>query len=239
MKLVLLDMFDTTVSVNSLDFYDGLKGIWEKYFKDICTYDEMREFGMELYPEILATKKEYEEVSFAKDEFPRFCEHFGLDHGPLSQEDETEFRLGMSDVTFLDETRDLLECLKEKGIPVCILSNACTSAISLRGLLKSVGADEYFERVFSSSDFGLKKPATEYFDYAVTEMAKKYPGLTKDDIVYIGDDYVLDATGGSRAGIKTFWLNRKGEENVDNLPIEIVSDMKAFKETIINDTNVK
>ena len=52
---------------------------------------------------------------------------------------------------------------------------------------------------------------------------KDNPSFGKDDIIYIGDLYETDVIGAQRAGIKSCWINKKGEEKADCLAAYVVN----------------
>ena len=51
------------------------------------------------------------------------------------------------------------------------------------------------------------------------------PSESKEDIIYIGDTYASDVVGAHNARIKVAWLNKKGEEDSDNLATYVVNKM--------------
>ena len=95
-----------------------------------------------------------------------------------------------------------------------VLSNSGFRADALQILLDNNGIGKYFEKVWSSADFGRVKPCTDLFESAIGEILKKYPESTKDEILFIGDTYETDITGAHNAKLRTAWINRQNESDI-------------------------
>lgn len=72
-----------------------------------------------------------------------------------------------------------------------------TRRLELAGLLK------YFEKVFTSGLVGYSKPSPEFFEGCMSFV----PGLSRKEIIIIGDSLTADIIGGSKNGFKTCWFN--------------------------------
>lgn len=81
-------------------------------------------------------------------------------------------------------------------------------------MLNNHGIGKYFDKVWSSADFGRVKPCTVFFESAIGEILKKYPGGTKDEILFVGDTYKTDIIGAHNAGLKAVWINRQNESDI-------------------------
>lgn len=93
----------------------------------------------------------------------------------------------------------LLRSLKDGGGKVYLLSNA--QACFTRDELNALKLTEYFDGVCLSSEFGKKKPAKEFFLYAL----EKY-GLDKSETTYIGNDFNADILGAKAAGLRAAYI---------------------------------
>ena len=47
--ILIFDLFQTLVEVVSMDSNLGLKPFWNEYYKDKCSFDEIRAYGAELF----------------------------------------------------------------------------------------------------------------------------------------------------------------------------------------------
>ena len=171
---------------------------------------------------------------FVKDEVPLYCKKFGVPLFDVSCEEEWAFAEAVNLEKLNPETKTALDAFKSAGIPMYILSNCILRSDSIIRLLKKYGVDSYFLKVFSSADFGKRKPSVDFFNFAIDYVLKGNPGCTKENIFYIGDSYKYDAVGGTSAGLKTFWLNKSGAENIAKLPVVEVKTITEAAEKIYN-----
>ena len=47
--------------------------------------------------------------------------------------------------------------------------------------------------------YGIRKPHPGFFQLAMDEIKKEYPGTQKEDILYVGNDYRMDVEGAGLA----------------------------------------
>lgn len=71
--------------------------------------------------------------------------------------------------------------------------------------LKSCGLDKFFDHVFTSETIGVKKPAPEIFEYALTRV-----DVDKSEALMIGDNPKTDILGAQNAGITPLLYNPTG-----------------------------
>lgn len=228
-KVYLFDLFDTVLADVKLDFLPGLRVLWENHFADKCTFGEIAEYSAETLKYLREVQSRNDEVCFATDEIELYCKKFGVEPFSIDTEEEWSVLERIGEEKLLPETKELLDKLKACNVPMYILSNSIFRAGALKKGLEKYGVLGYFTEVWSSADFKRRKPATEFFEMAVENILKTNPGVSRDDIVFIGNSYELDATGGAGAGLDTIWLNRAGDPNVDNLPVRII---RSFEELI-------
>lgn len=67
------------------------------------------------------------------------------------------------------------------------------------------GVGQYFELALSPSDLDAAKP-----DPAVFEAVMLRCGVSRDDIVHVGDEPFYDIATAHRAGVRAVWMNRTG-----------------------------
>lgn len=104
----------------------------------------------------------------------------------------------------------LLRALKERGGKVYLLSNA--QACFTYKELDKLKLTKYFDGISLSSEFGKKKPSTEFF----LQLVKKY-GLDLRETVYIGNDFNADISGAKAAGLKTAYIKSNLSPSTDDL----------------------
>lgn len=55
--ILIFDYFETIVHNSSMDFNRGLKVMWEKYYKDKCSFQEISAYGEELFQHMVQILK--------------------------------------------------------------------------------------------------------------------------------------------------------------------------------------
>lgn len=101
---------------------------------------------------------------------------------------------------------DLLDRLHEKGIGVALISNF-DYAPAADWILEHTGLQGRFDKVIISDTLGVRKPHEQLFEDAMTHF-----DATPADSLHIGDTALADIWGAGRLGIRTVWINRKGED---------------------------
>jgi putative hydrolase of the HAD superfamily len=99
-----------------------------------------------------------------------------------------------------DEVIAVLDDLKNRGHRLAVISNWDSR---LPGLLEELKISEYFETVVVSALVGYEKPHP-----AIFQIALERTGLNPSDVVYIGDDPVLDYQAAKNVGLRAFHLDR-------------------------------
>ena len=70
--------------------------------------------------------------------------------------------------------------------------------------------------MITSVDAGARKPAPEFFQYALDRC-----GLTKDDVLFVGNQLNTDIAGGEAFGIRTVWLSGPAHCSVNDTPYSV------------------
>ena len=79
--------------------------------------------------------------------------------------------------------------------------------------LTQIGLAHYFERSVAARDVGALKP-----DPAIFHKAIEGTGLAPEEVVYVGDDPLLDVVGSRSAGMHPVWMDRAGEPWPADIP---------------------
>ncbi len=93
-------------------------------------------------------------------------------------------------------TLDLFNTLSDNGIAFAIISNNHKERVE--EFATAIPADFYYESL---------KPKTENIFLAIEKM-----NLLKDEVVIIGDQIFTDIWGGSRAGIRSIFVNKLSDK---------------------------
>lgn len=229
-KIYLFDLYDTILKDISFSFQRGMRYLYDCCFANCCTWEEFEAYENTFYPLYEKRKIDHSEVALIRDEVLPVFEHFGVAAPGDLDELEWEIMDHMQEETLLSAVEDTLAALHERGCPMYILSNAIFSAKSARRLLDRFGIGKYFRRVYSSADHGTRKPGRAFFDLAVGEILGENPWAARKDILYVGNDYITDVTGGTLAELRTVWYNVNHLVNTDGLPVGEIDDFRRLLE---------
>lgn len=230
--IIIFDMFETVIDDVTIDFNAGLLSLWEKYYQDKCSFDEIKAYGEELFDYMMELHGKGIEFPFVKDELPLYAKKFGGDVVKMDVEEEADFLMRCNRVKVPEGLAEMLESFWNKNIPMYVLSNSGFTAGALAHMLNDNGIGSYFEKVWSSADFGRLKPDKAFFEMAVNEALKDHPGNTIDEILFVGDTYKTDVCGAYQAGLKVAWINRKNETDVNGFATYQISSVTELAELI-------
>jgi len=225
-KIVIFDLYDTLLKDISFDFKRGTAYLHETYFAPFCSLAELIAQSEELLPLYDQRKVGNTEVCLIRDDVPRHFERYGIPMPEDVSALDYELMRHMQQVTLTDEVAATLKALREQGIPMYVLSNSIFTGEANWRLLQSFGIDGYFGKLYSSADYGIRKPHPAFFETAVREILAEYPDVRREDILYVGNDYVTDVTGGIRAGLRVVWYNAAGLPDRDGLGAEAIADFR-------------
>jgi len=186
--------------------------LWEKYYKDKCSFEEITKVGDEQFQILLDLHKKGLEYRFVADELPEYAKRFGGEVVPMTSDEEADFLMNCNDMEVMPGMAEALETLKTKGIPMYILSNSGFTAEALTKVLDRLGIGKYFKKVWSSADYGKIKPDRGFFDMAIETALKDNPGQQRSDIVFLGDIFETDVIGAHNAGINAIWFDHDGRD---------------------------
>jgi len=228
--IYLFDLYDTVLKDISFDFQRGMRWLYDSYFFNCCSWEEFQTYENTFNPLYEKRKLDHSEVMLIRDEVLPMFEKFGAAVPADLDELEWEIMDHMQEETLLPSVEDTLAKLHESGCSKYILSNAIFTGAAACRLLERFGIGKYFKRIYSSADHGVRKPGKAFFDLAVGEILDENHGATRGDILYVGNDYLTDITGGTLAGLRTVWYNMKCLPNVDHLPTREIRDFRELLE---------
>lgn len=221
-RIIIFDLYDTILKDKSFKFDKGLKYL-HSFFKQSCNLGVFKRFSQTLLPLYEERKTTNNEISFIRDQLPLYCKKFGVNlHEDIEMLDY-QIMKEMHEEYLEDETRITIESLYAQGIKMYILSNSIFLSSSNLHLLNDFGIGKYFINLFSSADFGKRKPDKSFYEYAISTILQDNPECYKEDIFYIGNDYQTDVIGSHNVGLKTIWYNEKRLKNASNLDVCTVS----------------
>ena len=86
--------------------------------------------------------------------------------------------------------------------------------------LEQIGLANFFERSVSARMVGAMKP-----DPAIFHKTIEGTGLVAEEVIYVGDDPLLDVVGARNAGMHPVWIDRLGEA----WPVDIEPPLHTVK----------
>ena len=235
-KVILFDLYDTIVKDVSFSVQQSFQWLYEIYFKEVCTWEAF-ETHKEVYSPLYAKRTvDHSEVHFMRDEVIKIFEHFKV----IFPEDldDLEYCLmnQMQQETVLEDVKETLAALQANGIGMYILSNSIFSGKATKRLLEEFDVLKYFNKVFVSADYGIRKPHPGFFKMAVEVIQKDYPDVQMENILFVGNDYRTDVEGAVTAGLDTAWYNVAKE--LDEKGISTYSIESVFKTNYQEDTKI-
>ena len=110
----------------------------------------------------------------------------------------------------------ILQKLKENGKKVYLLSNAQRSFTYHE--METLDIVKYFDKIYISSDYGMKKPNPAFF-----RLLMENEGLKAEECLFLGNDQTCDILGAQGVGMDTWYVHT-------NCSPEYTEDVKATYE---------
>ena len=95
--------------------------------------------------------------------------------------------------------------------------------------LQRVGLHGHFSHHVAAREVGVAKPDPAIFHHACARL-----GLAPSQVLHVGDDPLLDVQGARAAGLRTAWINRRGDPwPGGEAPDLIVTDLVTLAERLL------
>jgi FMN hydrolase / 5-amino-6-(5-phospho-D-ribitylamino)uracil phosphatase len=106
------------------------------------------------------------------------------------------------------------EVLPQIALPLALWANTrVATETDVRGWLERAGLSRLFRWVITSVDACARKPAPQFFAYALARC-----GLAIDDVLFVGNQLNTDVSGAEAFGIATAWLSGPDYRSADDGP---------------------
>ena len=231
--IVVFDLWETLFTDEHYDFEAGLKYLYDGFLSARCTFEEFKTEFYRIFQSLFRMGESGPtEVCLIRDVIPPLFLKYGVEMPEDDAELEYMILTSMQEYSVSQDVRDVLERLTSAGVKLAILSNGLFRGSLVERLLSESGIRRYFERVFSSADYGVKKPGKGFFEIALNQIREDHPGVRLDEILYVGNDYDDDVRGGTGAGVETVWLNVAHENNADGLACHEIDDISKVLEFV-------
>ena len=104
--------------------------------------------------------------------------------------------------------------LPQIALPLALWANTrVATETDVRGWLERAGLGRFFRWVITSVDAGARKPAPEFFQYALARC-----GLAREELLFVGNQLNTDVAGAEAFGISTVWLSAPEYRSADDAP---------------------
>jgi HAD superfamily hydrolase (TIGR01549 family) len=137
----------------------------------------------------------------------------------ISNEAIEVFLEARNQIEFFDGALDALRVL-EVNHRLGALSNGNAD-------IHRIGLSHLFEFAFSAEDVGAPKP-----DLALFQRALTHTGVEPHNMVYVGDDPILDVDAAKEAGLKTIWLDHGKKPQGRSQPDVTIKHIRDLPEAI-------
>ena len=153
-----------------------------------------------------------EETIFRWD-LERLYEQYGL---PGNAAEDVHLMLDtLGNRTAFPESREVVERLR-RSVTVCIGSTTDTEPL-MRDLERAGIAVDH---IFTSEGLQVYKPQKAFYETILAALS-----LPPEAVLFVGDSLTDDVFGPARAGMKTCWVNRKGQPAPTPPPDYTVEDL--------------
>ena len=115
------------------------------------------------------------------------------------------FFVARNKIAFYPDALHALDRLAARW-PVAALTNGNAD-------LGAIGIADRFVLCITARGVGHAKPDAPIFHHTCEQL-----GVAPAEVLHIGDDALLDIVGAARAGLRTCWINRRGEDWPSGLP---------------------
>ncbi|MET3558047.1 putative hydrolase of the HAD superfamily [Streptococcus rupicaprae] len=221
-KFLLFDLDHTLLDFDAAE-EAALQQLFEPYHvTNIAAYKvAYRRINSQLWRDLEAgkiSKKELVETRFSRT-FAQFNQF--VDGQELAQ----AYQQHLSQQGQIYQGADqLLTSLVARGYRLFAATNGI--AAIQKGRLQASGLLSYFEQVFISEEMGTAKPALAFFE----KMAEQIKDFQHEEALMIGDSLTADIPGGIAAGLKTVWVNFKGQQN--QTPYQADYEVRTYQELL-------
>lgn len=228
-KIIVFDLFATLIYDISFDFNSGLRYLHENILTEGTDQTEFLYYA-NTYWKALYDKRadDNSEVSF-EEELLDFKNKYGFKVDWPLEEIQYICMKKMNENELFEDTHIILEKLKSLNIPIYLLSNSIFKKDVMKRLLNQYDLEKYFEGIYFSADYKVRKPHKGFFQVVMNEIRKHNKEIPPDEIFYIGDNYKADILGAENFGFTPVFLNRN---QIDGLNKDGFKEIKSLLEVL-------
>ncbi len=233
-NVVIFDLFGTILIEESHNWNNGLKHIFDMYL-DTDDFNEVLSVAKMFKDRNMNNRSiTYEEPKMI-DQIKLFQRQFGFIKETSIDDVEFEFLEHSRVVSLNKGVKEVLDYLKKESVEIYIMTNTIYSSKAIRRYLDKLEVAEYVTNIFTSSDFGYRKPHMGFYDYVFSKVNYNN-SLERKDIIFIGDNLTKDAIAGRDFGFRTVLLNGLKDSLIHiDKRIIITKNMLDFKQFLVDE----
>lgn len=209
MELPKIMIFDVGGTLLKGDFDDSILGytyLYEEVLDVKETLNDYLDFVKGMFHVIKQRENCDLEFNF-RSFFNYLKDLYGLKTDKSYEEIEYNFERKFYHPVLNDDVILVLEYLKNKNIPLYVLSNSMYSTNLIEKELEEVGIKDYFIQIISSGDHLVRKPSYDLFKLYLKKFSMM--GYKYSEICYIGNDYYYDVETPVKLGMMSIHLSDK------------------------------
>lgn len=204
-------MFGTLLNEKHHDWKQGLKYLTNNILKN-ANYSDVLQLAKNFEDKNMKNRS----ITFKEpkmiDQLKMFKNKYEFNNDETLYDIEYLFLKHSRKCTLNDDVLDLLDYLSNYNNSLYVMSNTIYSSLSIKRLLKDFNIEHYFEEIYTSADFGYRKPSKKFFDYVIKECTDS-DYYNTEDIIYIGDSFEKDVLGATSVGFHTILLSKEITNN--------------------------
>ena len=199
-KVILWDVDGTL-----LDFLEAEKAAVQKLFIEFglgaCTDDMVARYST--INDVYWKRLERGEITKAEvlvGRYRQFFSEIGVDPN-LAEPFNARYQIALGDtVAYRDDSLEIVKALHGR-VKQYVVSNGTVIAQTRK--LERSHLGEWMDGIFLSEELGAEKPSPRFFEKVFAAL----PGVSRSDMLIVGDSLTSDMKGGLDAGIPTCWYN--------------------------------
>ncbi len=141
--------------------------------------------------------------------------HYLFDWGDTLMVDQPENQIPMcewEEVCEVKGANKLLAFLNKNSHCHLATNSISTNEQQIRKALNRAGLNQYIENIYCYRTLGLKKPSQAFYDHIIMDL-----GVSRTEIVMVGDGLEKDVIGALDNGIQAIWYNPKNASVPHNI----------------------
>jgi FMN phosphatase YigB (HAD superfamily) len=233
-QVIIFDLFGTIITDVSHDYKKGMDWLRNEVLTEETNSDTVMNVAEHFRHKYMRNRAStYRETSMLK-QLEMFNAEIGLREKFSLSEIEYGFFNASRITAITDGLFDLLEYLKDEAFTIFVMSNTIFSAVTIKRHLDKFGLLKYFDEVYTSGDYGYRKPSDKFFNHVFKEI-QKIGIIKREDIIFVGNSLEKDMLGASRFGFNPIWLSSEssgiGEQLTHCIRMESLQECKEYLES--------